>query len=162
MGRAVVGGQQDRVAGGAGLSVCAAVAVVRRSRRFRDVLRDGLSARAANISSSPRCVSVPSAEAKAFRRAHRGTVFVAGMFIAGFVSIPIVNLATPLFAMAFMVHLHKQLFARAAERTRAGSEIHVALCWLSRSAASSTVLPGHLHRSAIRHCSHSGLRATQT
>jgi CysZ protein len=51
----------------------------------------------------------PAAEAKAFRRAHRATVFVAGMVIAGFVSIPIVNLATPLFAMAFMVHLHKQL-----------------------------------------------------
>src|SRR5262245_4614697 len=34
-------------------------------------------------------------EAKALRRARRGTVFVAGMFIAAFVSIPIVNLATP-------------------------------------------------------------------
>jgi CysZ protein len=29
--------------------------------------------------------------------------------IAGFVSIPIVNLATPLFAMALMVHVHKRL-----------------------------------------------------
>ena len=51
----------------------------------------------------------PVPEAKAFRRSHRASVFVAGMVIAGFVSIPIVNLATPLFAMAFMVHLHKQL-----------------------------------------------------
>jgi CysZ protein len=34
---------------------------------------------------------------------------VAGMFIAAFVSIPIVNLATPLFGMAFMVHMHKRL-----------------------------------------------------
>ena len=51
----------------------------------------------------------PVQEAKAFRRMHRASVFVAGMVIAGFVSIPIVNLATPLFAMAFMVHLHKQL-----------------------------------------------------
>lgn len=51
-------------------------------------------------------------DAKAFRRAHRGTVFAAGFFIAAFVSIPIVNLATPLFAMALMVHLHKQLSPR--------------------------------------------------
>jgi uncharacterized protein involved in cysteine biosynthesis len=51
----------------------------------------------------------PVAEAKALRRAHAGTVFVAGLFIAGFVSIPVVNLATPLFGMAFMVHLHKRL-----------------------------------------------------
>ena len=31
------------------------------------------------------------------------------MFIAVFVSIPVVNLATPIFAMAFMVHIHKKL-----------------------------------------------------
>ena len=31
------------------------------------------------------------------------------MLIALFVSIPIVNLATPLFAMALMVHVHKRL-----------------------------------------------------
>jgi uncharacterized protein involved in cysteine biosynthesis len=49
------------------------------------------------------------AEAKAMRRAHRGTIFAAGLFIAVFVSIPIVNLATPLFGVALMVHLHKQL-----------------------------------------------------
>ena len=34
-------------------------------------------------------------------------------FIAAFVSIPILNLATPLFAMAFMVHMHKKLSAAA-------------------------------------------------
>jgi CysZ protein len=51
----------------------------------------------------------PVAEAKALRRAHRTTLFIAGMFIAAFVSIPIVNLATPLFGMAFMVHMHKRL-----------------------------------------------------
>ncbi len=52
-------------------------------------------------------------EAKALRRMHRGHVFLAGMFIALFVSIPIVNLATPLFAAAFMVHVHKRLSGRA-------------------------------------------------
>ncbi|MBA7475557.1 MAG: sulfate transporter family protein [Bradyrhizobium icense] len=48
-------------------------------------------------------------EAKAMRKYHSTTVFTAGLFIAAFVSIPIVNLATPLFGMAFMVHMHKRL-----------------------------------------------------
>jgi CysZ protein len=48
-------------------------------------------------------------EAKHLRRVHQGTLFIAGMFIAAFVSIPILNLATPLFGMAFMVHMHKRL-----------------------------------------------------
>jgi CysZ protein len=59
----------------------------------------------------------PPAEAKAMRRAHRGQVFFAGLFIAAFVSIPVVNLATPLFAMALMVHLHKKLSGRRVEIT---------------------------------------------
>ncbi len=49
------------------------------------------------------------AEAKAMRKDNAATVFTAGLFIAAFVSIPIVNLATPLFGMAFMVHMHKRL-----------------------------------------------------
>ena len=48
-------------------------------------------------------------ETKALRRAHHATVFTAGLFIAGFVSIPILNLATPLFGIALMVHVHKRL-----------------------------------------------------
>ncbi|MCK1389944.1 sulfate transporter family protein [Bradyrhizobium sp. 1] len=48
-------------------------------------------------------------EAKAMRRDNAATIFTAGLFIAAFVSIPIVNLATPIFAMAFMVHMHKRL-----------------------------------------------------
>ena len=51
----------------------------------------------------------PPAEAKAMRRRNAARVYVAGLFIALFVSIPVVNLATPLFAMALMVHLHKRL-----------------------------------------------------
>ncbi len=51
----------------------------------------------------------PAAEAKALRRRYQAEVFVAGLFIAGFVSIPILNLATPLFGVAFMVHVHKRL-----------------------------------------------------
>ena len=48
-------------------------------------------------------------EAKAMRRDNAATVFTAGLIIAAFVSIPIVNLATPIFGMAFMVHMHKRL-----------------------------------------------------
>lgn len=48
-------------------------------------------------------------EAKIMRKQNSATVFAAGLFIAAFVSIPIVNLATPLFGMAFMVHMHKRL-----------------------------------------------------
>jgi uncharacterized protein involved in cysteine biosynthesis len=51
----------------------------------------------------------PVAGAKELRKTHQSTVFLAGMFIAAFVSIPIVNLATPLFAMAFMVHVHQRI-----------------------------------------------------
>jgi CysZ protein len=54
----------------------------------------------------------PPDEAKAMRRAYRGQIFLAGLLIAMFVSIPIVNLATPLFAMAMMVHMHKRLSRR--------------------------------------------------
>src|SRR5882757_4337667 len=48
-------------------------------------------------------------EAKAIRKLHHTAVFTAGLFIAAFVSIPILNLATPLFGTAFMVHMHKRL-----------------------------------------------------
>jgi len=51
----------------------------------------------------------PPAEAKAMRKQNAAVVFTAGLVIAAFVSIPIVNLATPLFGMAFMVHMHKRL-----------------------------------------------------
>ncbi len=55
------------------------------------------------------------AEAQALRRNHRNQVFFAGTLIALFVSIPVVNLATPLFATAFMVHMHKRLSGRRIE-----------------------------------------------
>jgi uncharacterized protein involved in cysteine biosynthesis len=48
-------------------------------------------------------------EAKAMRRDNAATIFAAGLIIAAFVSIPIVNLATPIFGMAFMVHMHTRL-----------------------------------------------------
>jgi CysZ protein len=57
----------------------------------------------------------PPDEAKALRLANRSMVFTAGMLVALFVSIPIVNLATPLFATALMVHMHKRLAGRRIE-----------------------------------------------
>jgi CysZ protein len=57
----------------------------------------------------------PPQEAKAMRKTNSVYVFVAGMVIAVFVSIPIVNLATPIFAMAFMVHMHKKVSAWRSE-----------------------------------------------
>jgi CysZ protein len=57
----------------------------------------------------------PPAEAKLLRKQHAGYLFGAGLIIALFVSIPILNFATPVFAMAFMVHLHKKLTGSRAE-----------------------------------------------
>jgi len=57
----------------------------------------------------------PVEEAKALRRLHHATIFTAGLFIAAFVSIPILNLATPLFGTAFMVHMYKRLIGSRRE-----------------------------------------------
>ncbi len=51
-------------------------------------------------------------EAKLLRSRHSGTVFMAGLVIALFLAVPIVNLLTPLFAAGLMVHLHKTLTAK--------------------------------------------------
>ena len=48
-------------------------------------------------------------EARAMRRHFGVTVFFAGLVIAGFVAIPLLNLFTPLFATALMVRVHKRL-----------------------------------------------------
>lgn len=58
----------------------------------------------------------PEREAKAMRSRHTLTIFLAGLVIAGFLSIPVVNLLTPLFASAMMVHLHKMLSVADRER----------------------------------------------
>ena len=49
------------------------------------------------------------------RSKHRGTIFMAGLVIAAFLSIPLVNLLTPLFAAGLMVHLHKMLAQKDPE-----------------------------------------------
>jgi CysZ protein len=63
----------------------------------------------------------PVAEAKALRRHYAGSVFIGGMIIALFVSIPVLNLATPLFATAFMVHMHKRLSGRLERNVTSSS-----------------------------------------
>jgi CysZ protein len=62
----------------------------------------------------------PPDEAKAMRRANSSYVFLCGMVIALFVSIPLANLATPIFAMAFMVHVHKRLTGKEVELIEPG------------------------------------------
>jgi len=51
----------------------------------------------------------PAAEARAMRRHFGLRVFAAGLLVAGFVAIPLLNLFTPLFATALMTRLHKRL-----------------------------------------------------
>lgn len=60
----------------------------------------------------------PEAEAGAMRRTNSFTVFMAGLVIAGLMAVPILNLLTPLFATAMMVHMHKQIALRDAQRAR--------------------------------------------
>jgi CysZ protein len=59
---------------------------------------------------------MPPVEAKRLRQENRLTVFLCGLLIAGVASVPILNLITPLFATAFMVHMHKDLTRRAGPR----------------------------------------------
>lgn len=59
---------------------------------------------------------MPALEAKTLRKANRLTVFLCGLIIAGIASVPILNLVTPLFATAFMVHTYKDLARRAGPR----------------------------------------------
>jgi CysZ protein len=56
----------------------------------------------------------PLEEAGRMRAAHRGTVLLAGAIIAALVLVPVLNLLTPLFGVALMVHVHKRLSQRAA------------------------------------------------
>jgi CysZ protein len=50
------------------------------------------------------------------RAEHRGTVLAAGAVVAAVVLVPVVNLITPIFGAALMVHLHKKLTQNPAKR----------------------------------------------
>ncbi len=52
------------------------------------------------------------ADARLFRAKHASSVFLAGLVIAAFLAVPLLNLLTPLFAAGLMVHLHKMLSRR--------------------------------------------------
>ena len=54
----------------------------------------------------------PPETVRALRLAHGGQVFMAGLLVALVVSVPVLNLLTPLFGTAIMVHLHKRLMRR--------------------------------------------------
>ncbi|MEP9376784.1 sulfate transporter family protein [Aquabacter sp. CN5-332] len=60
------------------------------------------------------------AEARALRQANATTVFLAGLLIAPLLMVPILNLITPIYGTAFMVHLHKRLAARPGRRMLEG------------------------------------------
>ena len=51
----------------------------------------------------------PMAEAEAMRLRNRATVFGAGLVAALVVAVPVLNLLTPLFGIALMVHVHKSV-----------------------------------------------------
>lgn len=51
-------------------------------------------------------------DARLMRLNHAVRVTIAGLVIAAFVAVPIVNLATPIFATALMVRYHKRLSGR--------------------------------------------------
>jgi CysZ protein len=51
----------------------------------------------------------PLGEVQALRRRHSLTLFAAGLLVALFVAVPVLNLLTPLFGIALMARLHKRL-----------------------------------------------------
>lgn len=57
-------------------------------------------------------------DANALRKANSTPIFLAGLIIAGFMAVPLLNLATPVFAAGLMVHLHKALDRRYPDPAR--------------------------------------------
>jgi len=58
-------------------------------------------------------------QADSLREQNSGTIFLAGLVIAALLSIPFVNLLTPLFAGALMVHVFKYIAGQSAPRNAA-------------------------------------------
>ena len=100
----------------------------------------------------------PEMEAKALRSKHATTVFLGGLVIAAFMAIPILNLLTPLFAAAMMVHLHK-----AVAQSEPPADCDQIICGGSGTSGAgiSEVFSAALQISAITQEGHSGLRALQ-
>ena len=53
-------------------------------------------------------------DSKRLRRSFRGTVILAGAVITFLLTIPLVNLVTPIIATAFMLHIFEDLRRRGA------------------------------------------------
>ena len=58
----------------------------------------------------------PLEQVRALRQRYRLRIFIAGLLIAAFLAVPILNLLTPLFGTAFMVRLHKRIAPPALPR----------------------------------------------
>ncbi len=56
---------------------------------------------------------LPPAEAQGLRKRHGFRIFLAGVIVALFTTVPILNLFAPLFGTALMVHTYKGLAARS-------------------------------------------------
>ena len=56
-------------------------------------------------------------EVDRLRAASSARIYLAGLAIAGFVAVPILNLMTPLFATALMVHVHKRVTRKRVPAT---------------------------------------------
>ncbi len=63
---------------------------------------------------------MPLADAQALRRDNRLRVFLSGLIIAAMVSVPLLNLLTPLFATAFMVHSVKSVLPYRSRPAESG------------------------------------------
>lgn len=61
------------------------------------------------------------------RMEHRGTILAAGAVLAGLVMVPVVNLVTPIFGAAMMVHLHKRLTLDPAKRSALRRNDHASI-----------------------------------
>jgi CysZ protein len=61
------------------------------------------------------------------RMEHRGTILAAGAVLAGLVLVPVVNLITPIFGAAMMVHLHKRLTHDPAKRRTLRRDDHASI-----------------------------------
>ena len=62
------------------------------------------------------------ADAKRLRARNSATIFFAGLIIAAFLSVPLLNLLTPMFAAGMMVHLFKMIATRNDAATSRGFE----------------------------------------
>lgn len=63
----------------------------------------------------------PLPEAGALRRSHRATTLAAGTVLAALMLVPVLNLVTPIFGIAYMVHLHKRVVASDRRALRAAT-----------------------------------------